>query len=145
MIRYLRSIKKRIVSALKEPATKKLLKNIGKEAVSTSSDLLFEKVKGTDNFGASVEKRLKQAQKRITESIKEGKNLRKGYNRLQDSETEDSSADEYLSQRNLKKRRKYNSSIPYHRLRKKSKKPTPSKLKRHTSKKSDLDYQSVFE
>ena len=62
---------------IKQPATQKILKSIGKQAASTGSELILEKIKGNKNIGSVLENRIQHAKRKITQSVDDAMKERK--------------------------------------------------------------------
>ena len=50
LLQFLKPGAKKISRIIKQPATQKILKSIGKEAASTGSELILEKIRGNKNI-----------------------------------------------------------------------------------------------
>ena len=77
LLRFLKPGAKKISRIIKQPATQKILKSIGKEAASTGSELILEKIKGNKNIGSVLENRIQHAKRKITQSVDDAMKERK--------------------------------------------------------------------
>ena len=77
LLRFLKPGAKKISRIIKQPATQKILKSIGKEAASTGSELILEKIKGNKDIGSVLENRIQHAKRKITQSVDDAMKERK--------------------------------------------------------------------
>ena len=81
MLRFFKPAGRKIARLLKEPAAKEVLKNIGKEAASTGTEILLKKLKRGQNLRSKSEERIKRAKKKISKSLNDTVKLKsKGSN-----------------------------------------------------------------
>ena len=81
MLRFFKPAGRKIARLLKEPAAKEVLKNIGKEAASTGTEILLKKLKRGQNLRSKSEERIKRAKKKISRSLNDTVKLKsKGSN-----------------------------------------------------------------
>ena len=69
MLRFFKPAGRKIARLLKEPAAKEVLKNIGKEAASTGTEILLKKLKRGQNLRSKSEERIKTTRKKISKSL----------------------------------------------------------------------------
>ena len=62
---------------LKEPTTQKVLKSIGKEAASTGSELVLNKIQGNNNIEALLKERIQHAKNKIAKTVNTAMKQRK--------------------------------------------------------------------
>ena len=87
-----RPIVRNIIRTINRPEVKNVLKTVGKETLDTGSELLINSIKGGNDIGPRLDKRIKIAKQRIVDSIEDGismgkraKEYRK-YDRLDDND-----------------------------------------------------------
>ena len=87
-----RPIVRNITRTINRPEVKNVLKTVGKETLDTGSELLINSIKGGNDIGPRLDKRIKIAKQRIVDSIEDGismgkraKEYRK-YDRLDDND-----------------------------------------------------------
>ena len=87
-----RLIVRNIRRTINRPEVKNVLKTVGKETLDTGSELLINSIKGGNDIGPRLDKRIEIANQRIVDSIEDGismgkraKEYRK-YDRLDDNE-----------------------------------------------------------
>ena len=119
--KFFTPLARKVVTTLNKPEVKNVLKTLGKETVTTGSELLLDSLQGND-IQATLNRRINKAKKRIAESIEDGIKSRQKVNNIKryrnlGDESLDSNSYEYFSSHN-KHNKNRSPSI--------KKKPTPS-------------------
>ena len=77
LLRFLKPIGKNVTRILKEPTTQKVLKSIGKEAASTGSELVLNKIQGNNNIESLLKERIQHAKNKIAKTVNTAMKQRK--------------------------------------------------------------------
>ena len=149
-------MKRQIVKVLQKPATKKLIKSLGEEAVNTGSELLLGKINGNKSFQDTLDKRIQSAKETISNAVGDArKNARKikksgqAYQRFVNSDTDfnsDVEEDEvYYKKVPRYTKMKMRGREVYRNIPKKVKPRRVGMKKQRKSRKLDNIYQTVFD
>lgn len=143
LLRVFNPAKKHIARILSQPSTQKILKSVGKEAVSAGTDLLIEKASGNKDLKTVLDKRIEKAKNRISETINEAKKLQKRpnskkYTRINNSSDSDDVWNELRTDYGKKSKKVY--TFP----KKKTKLGLHPKLSKRRRTRADY-YTSVFD